>query len=51
MRVELNSSKTSLVVVRDGQVIRKDSTVPLCARLVFQQSGRVHRPALFQGTQ
>ena len=35
----------------EGQERRKLSSVPLCAALLPQQSGSVHSPSLFQGTQ
>ena len=41
----------ALVVDRDGQESRSDSTVPLWDTSVLQHPGREHNPFLFHGTQ
>ena len=47
----LNRFMEILVKVREGQERRKNVTVPLLEAVFPQQSGKVHIPSLFQGTQ
>ena len=46
-----NCIRLALVVDRDGQDNRSDSTVPLWDSSVLQQLGKEHNPPLFHGTQ
>ena len=51
MKEMLYSTSACLVVAREGQVSKRDSTVPGWESVVLQQSGSVHIPSLFPGVQ
>ena len=47
----LNSIKSALVSDKEGQVNKRDSTVPLCLASEPQHDGKEQKPSLFHGTQ